>query len=233
MRKFFAVAMGSMVALAGFAGAANASATVDLIWIDISNTDTNGNAICLRAAKRNCPQIGTTLSNVAVTDSITLGVIITAGPNGISSAGVSVFYGDAAPKLVVTDFQRLATTQPFPYLPSDLGTITDVNPGWIENINAAGGFPLAGIGLPAGNTAYLGTVTFHKTQLVNGTFNIDVNVDGPVGTDDIASTDPLVTISDTVTFNGATLINVPEPGALSLLAMGLGGMLLAGRGRRS
>ncbi|MBW2715919.1 MAG: PEP-CTERM sorting domain-containing protein, partial [Deltaproteobacteria bacterium] len=99
--------------------------------------------------------------------------------------------------------------------------------------NAACCGPLAGIGLPAGNTAYLGTVTFHKDALVNGTFNIDVGVDGPIGTDDIASLNPQVVISDTVTFNGASLINVPEPGALSLLVMGLGGMLLAGRGRRS
>ena len=38
MRKFFAVAMGSMVALAGVRGAANASATVDLVWIDVSTT---------------------------------------------------------------------------------------------------------------------------------------------------------------------------------------------------
>jgi hypothetical protein len=28
-------------------------------------------------------------------------------------------------------------------------------------------------------------------------------------------------------------MNVPEPGAISLLIMGLGGMMLAGRGRRS
>ena len=232
MRKFFAVAMGSMVALAGFAGAANASATVDLIWIDISTTNTAGNPICLQARNRDCPQFGTTLSSVAVTDSITLGVIITAGPDGIKGAGVSVNFTDAMPKLSVTGFQRLATTKPLEYLPGTLGEVDDSTPGWIQNLNAACCPPLAGIGLPAGETAYLGTVTFHKDALVNGTFDIAIGVDGPNGTDDILSLADQV-ISDTTTFNGASVINVPEPGALSLLVMGLGGMLLAGRGRRS
>jgi hypothetical protein len=230
MRKFFAVAMGSMVALAGFAGTANASATVDLLWIDVTTVDSNGNAICLRPAQRNCPVLGTTLSNVAVTDSITLGVIITAGPNGLQGGGVSVDYSDAVPKLSVTAFRRVDTTKPLPYLNESLGETTDTGTR-IDNINAACCVS-SGIGLPAGNTAYLGTVTFHKDQLVNGTFNIEVNTDGP--TDDLLSLDPLgIVISDTVTYNGASLINVPEPGALSLLVMGLGGMLLAGRGRRS
>jgi hypothetical protein len=231
MRKFFAVAMGSIVALAGFAGfadTASASATVDLIWIDISDTT------CLRPPRRDCPQFGSTLSSVAVTDSITLGVIITAGPNGLQGAGVSMNYMDAVPKLSVAAFRRMSTTKPGPYLPGDLGEVTNEPAGWVQNINAACCGGLAGIGLPAGNTAYLGTVTFHKDQLINGTFDIHVGTDGPDGTDAVLSLVPLGDdISGTTTFNSATLINVPEPGALSLLVMGLGGMLLAGRGRRS
>jgi hypothetical protein len=231
MRKFFAVAMGSMVALAGFAGAANASATVDLLWIDVTTVDTNGNAICLRPAQRNCPVLGTTLSTVLVSDSITLGVIITAGPNGLQGAGVGVFYGDAVPKLGLTAFSRRGTPL---YLPGNVGEPDNDTLGWVQNINALCCSALAGIGLPAGNTAYLGTVTFRKDQLINGTTDITVSVDGPIGTDDLLALDPIgQVISDTSTFNGASLINVPEPGALSLLVMGLGGMLLAGRGRRS
>jgi hypothetical protein len=105
MRKFFTAAMGSVVALVGFAGVANASATVDLIWIDISNVDSNGNPICLRASDRNCPQLGTTLTSVAVTDTITLGLIITAGPGGLVGAGVSVDYSNVPPSFSVNDFQ--------------------------------------------------------------------------------------------------------------------------------
>jgi hypothetical protein len=235
MRKFFAVAMGSMVALAGFAGTANASATVDLLWIDVITDST-----CLRPARRDCPPDprsqdgGVTISSVAVSDSITLGVIITAGPNGLQGAGVGVFYGDAVPKLGLESFTRRATTQPLPYLPSNVGEPNSDSPGWIQNINALCCGALTGIGLPPGNTAYLGTVTFIKDQLINGTFDISVSTDGPDGTDAVLSLDPLgVDISGTTTFNGASLINVPEPGALSLLVMGLGGMLLAGRGRRS
>jgi hypothetical protein len=237
MRKFFAVAMGSMVALAGFAGAANASATVDLIWIDVTTVDTNGNAICLRPAQRNCPPDprsqdgGLTISDLAVSDSITLGVIITAGPNGLQGAGVSVNYGVAASKLSVTAFSRRGTPL---YLPGNVGEPDNDTLGWVQNINALCCSALAGIGLPAGDTAYLGTVTFHKDQLVNGTFDIAVGTDGPSGTDAVLSLDPLgIDISSTTTFNGASMINVPEPGALSLLVMGLGGMMLAGRGRRS
>ena len=64
------------------------------------------------------------------------------------------------------------------------------------------------------------------------THDIAVNTDGP--TVGLLSLDPIgIVIDSTSTFNGATLINVPEPGALSLLVMGLSGMLLAGRGRRS
>ena len=46
MRKFFAVALGSVVALAGFAGTANASATVDLIlpMVEIANRFGGSNA---------------------------------------------------------------------------------------------------------------------------------------------------------------------------------------------
>ncbi len=43
----FAAVVGSVAALVGFAGAANASATIDLIWIDVTNVDSDGNPICL------------------------------------------------------------------------------------------------------------------------------------------------------------------------------------------
>jgi len=112
MRKFFAVAMGSVVALVGFAGAANASATVDLVWIDVTNLDTAGNVICLKPAKRNCPQLGSTISDIFPSDIITLGVIITSGERGILAAAVDVDYNDALPKLSVDTFQSFTTTRP-------------------------------------------------------------------------------------------------------------------------
>jgi len=236
MRKFFAVAMGSLVALVGLAGVASASATVDLIWIDVSNTNTAGAAICTFPANRNCPpdprspDSGVTISSIATSDSITLAVVVTAGPLGLNGGGVSVDYRDALPKLSVTAFRSLTTTKPKPYLPANLGTTDNNIEGWVQNINAACCGPLAGIGLPAGGTAYLGTVTFHKDVLQSGTFEIAVGTNGPNGTDDLGNGLNQV-ISSTSTFNSAFLVNAPEPGALSLLVMGLGGMLLAGRGR--
>jgi hypothetical protein len=247
MRKFFAAAMGSMVALAGFAGAANASATVDLLWIDVTVTNTMGNVTCLGANVRDCPPDprsigvevdsvvapdGVAISSVFTTDNITLAVVLTAGPLGSIGGGVSVNYGDGLPKLGVTNFTSFTTTKPFVYLPLLIGSTTN-QPPYINNVNAAAAPPTgAGLGLPAGGTAYLGTVSFHKDQLVNGTFEIIVGTDGPGGTDDVLDGNGGV-ITGTTAFNSAYLVNVPEPGALSLLVMGLGGMLLAGRGRRS
>jgi len=230
MRKFFAVAMGSAVALMGFAGAANASATVDLVWIDVSVTATNGSVICLRPAKRDCPQLGTTLTDPAVTDEITLAVILTAGANDSLGAALSVDYSDALPKLSVTTFQSLSTTVPFFYLPLVLGTTFDSGT-YIGNVTAGAAPAITqGIGLPAGATAYLGTVSFHKDQIINGTSEIRPNTDNA---GDAVLDGAGTNISGTTTFNSAFVVNVPEPGALSLLVMGLGGMLLAGRGRRS
>jgi hypothetical protein len=230
MRKFFAVAMGSAVALMGFAGAANASATVDLVWIDVSTTATNGSVICLRAAKRDCPQLGDTLIDPAVSDNITLAVILTAGPADSIGADLSIDYSDALPKLGVTAFQSMTTTVPLFYLPLLLASPTDTGT-FIANLSAAAAPPISqGIGLPAGVSAYLGTVSFHKDQLINGTSEIFANTDNPGNgvLDGLGGN-----ISGTTTFNSAFVVNVPEPGALSLLVMGLGGMLLAGRGRRS
>jgi hypothetical protein len=197
MRKFSAAAMGSVVALVGFAGAANASATVDLIWIDVTDT------ACIDDGRRDCLQLGTTLSSVAVTDNITLGVIITAGPGGAVGGGVSVDYSAAIPTLSVSGFQRLTTTGPLPYLPDYALEAQNNQVGWVQNINAFGiGVMGAGIGLPAGQTAYLGTVTFHNTDSPTGTFEIKVGTNGPAGTDGIGNL-ALQEITATTTFNSA------------------------------
>jgi hypothetical protein len=237
MRKFFAAAMGSVVALAGFASTANASATIDLIWIDVSNTTSTGAIICLRPAKRDCPQIGTEIKSVASSDDITLLVQVTAGPDGVVGAAVSVDFtelvGSGTPDMSVQDFQSMSTFQPGAYFVQELG-VTSVIGTFVDNVNASSSpFLGVGLGLPATATAYLGTVTFHETNLVNGTFVVDVGLDGPGGTDGVGNNlDPPTPIGDSVTFNSARVVNVPEPGALSLLVMGLGGMLLAGRGRK-
>jgi hypothetical protein len=193
------------VALVGFAGAANASATVDLVWIDVSVTATSGAVICLRPTKRDCPQLGTTLTSVAVTDNITLAVILTAGPGGSVGGALSVDYSDAIPELGVIGFQSLTTAMPASYLPLSLGTTFDSGT-FVGNITA-GAVPWfgQGIGLPVGQSAYLGTVSFHKDQLINGTSEIFPNADNAGdGILDGAGN----YISGTSTFNSAFLVQV-------------------------
>ncbi|MBW2577014.1 MAG: PEP-CTERM sorting domain-containing protein [Deltaproteobacteria bacterium] len=206
MRKFFAAAVASAVALVGFAGIASASATIDLIWAG-TGTDTT--------------------DTVADSSSITLQVILTAGPAGSQGAGVSVDYSGALPGVTVTTF---AATIGGP-LPLLLGTPADTG-SRVENVNSASFPPYVGTGLTAAGMSHqLGTVTFHKSaDLGNGTFELRSDANGP--TDDVLNLAGGV-ITSTTTFNSAFLINVPEPGAIAMLAMGLGGMLLAGRGRRS
>lgn len=206
MRKFFAAAVASAVALVGFAGMANASATIDLIWA-ANGTDT--------------------IESVADGSAITLQVILTAGPAGSQGGGVSVDYSGALPGVSVVAF---ASTIGGP-LPLLLGSTTDTG-SRVENINSASFPPYVGTGLTAaGQSHQLGTVTFNKdASLGNGTFEIRSDANGP--TDDVLNLAGTV-ITGTSTFNSAFLINVPEPGAIAMLAMGLGGMLLAGRGRRS
>ena len=206
---------GALWFLVGFAGTANASATVDLIWIDITDTDTDGKPICLQPANRNCPQLGSTISNVAMTDNITLGVIITAGPGSILAVGVDVDYNDTLPKLSVTAFQSLITP---PYLPTTFPGLTNDTEGWVEFLNAIAvtiTTPKFGIGLPAGATAYLGTVTFHKDASISGTHEIAVGVDGPTALSDVLRLDG-APISGLTTFNSAFLVNIigfPTPSA--------------------
>ena len=109
----FAAAVGSAMALVGFAGAANASATIDLIWAD---TGTNR------------------ITNVNTSSAITLQVILTAGPNGSTGAGVSVDYSDALGKLPVLGYASTPSATDGP-LPLALGDTIDTG-SRIENINS-------------------------------------------------------------------------------------------------
>ena len=132
----------------------------------------------------------------------------------------------------VNGFKSFLTKQPKQWLTFFASSTTN-QPTFIDNIGAVAAPTLgSGLGLPANQSAYLGTVSFHKDLVVNGTFELTVDTNGPGNTDDVLDGLGSV-ITDTTTFNSAYLVNVPEPGALSLLVLGVGGMLLAGRGRRS
>lgn len=159
---------------------------------------------------------------------ITLVAILTAGPDGSWGAGVSVNYGDALPQVSVLGFQSMTTTKPFVYLPLSSGTTTDQSP-YIDHINALADPPAGfGLGLPAGGTAYLGTITFHKDLVAHGTYEIRVGTDGPGGADavfDGFGDD----ISATTAFNSAFLL--PEPVAPTALGSGIAALALLLRRR--
>ncbi len=152
---FAAVAVGSVVALVGFASAANASATIDLIWAD---TDTD------------------TISGGGYSSAITLRVILTAGPNGSQGAGVSVDYSEALSTLSVIGY----ASTPGGQLPIQIGPTTDSGTQ-INNINSACFPPHNCTGLAAGDSTQLGTVQFHKGGVV-GSFELLSVI---VGTDDV------------------------------------------------
>ena len=201
----FVAAASSAVALVGFAGAANASATIDLIWAD-TGTDT--------------------ISNVSTSSSITLQVILTAGPKGSLGAAVSVDYSAALGKLTVIGF----ASTPGGELPLAFETPTNTG-SRIENINSFSSPPLFGTGLlvDQGQSHQLGTVTFHKSALLIDTFEITVDVNGASdGVLDLAGN----LITDPDIFNSAFLINIPEPGGLELLGSGIAVLAFLYRRRR-
>ena len=205
MRKFFSAAAGSLVALTGLAGAANASATIDLIW---TATGTN--------------QIGGITSPVSVSSTITLQVILTAGSAG---AGVSVDYSGAMSALSVIGYASLTGGS---ILPNNIQAATDTG-SQIENINRVCCGYYYGIGLSPGASAQLGTVTFHRDSSPAGTFEIGSDANGPTdGVLNLIGGD----ITPTTTYNSA-FITIPEPNALTALGSGIAMLSLLHRRRRS
>jgi hypothetical protein len=208
MRKFILGLVGGLIAVAGFAGSSSASATIDLIWANS----------------------GTATTSVLASDTgIVLQVIITAGAGGSQGAGVSVDYTDILGEAFVIAFASTPSVGALSPLPSIFPTTIDTG-SRIENINSAAllfaGF---GVGLTAaGQTHQLGTITFSGRGGAGGAFTLSSSAN--TGTDailDLAG----VTITGTSTFNTASMniAPVPEPGTLSLLGMGLGGLYVVGR----
>ncbi len=185
-----------LVTLAGFAGSASASATVDLIWVT-SGTDTT--------------------SNVVTSSNITLNVVLTAGANGSLGGALSVDYTALTGDFTIISFSSVTS------VPLNVSIGAPSNSGTqINNLNAACFGPC---GLLAGQSAVIGTVTFHNNTGNPGSFTLtsgaffftDAILDGGGGD-----------ITGSTTFNSGFAV-VPEPGTLSLLGMGLGGLYVVGR----
>jgi hypothetical protein len=144
MRAFLVGLVSGLIALAGFAGSASASATIDLIW------QTSGTA---------------TTSNVVTSSNITLDVVLTAGANGSVGAAISVDYSALVGDFTIIGFSSVTSA----LLPLTIPPTTDSGTQ-INSINA-GGFAFAPV--PNGTSLVIGTITFHNNTGTPGAFQVD------------------------------------------------------------
>jgi hypothetical protein len=215
MRKFFAAAAGGVVALAGFAGVAHSSATIDLIWDDNDTNEIDDSG----------PQ------------KLQLNVILTAGPGGSEGGGVSVDFSDIEESIegsvLVVDLDTPLNTPSEgsdSVLPIEL-ELPQIRESRVELINSVCFCDLGiGTGLEAGESHQLGYVTFNIAQLEIRTYEIWSDADGP--SDGVLDGDGNEILPKTdITFNSA-ILNIPEPGGLASLEAGIAMLALLYRRRR-
>jgi hypothetical protein len=166
---------------------------------------------------------GTGTTTVTASSVITGNIVLTigGGDTGIGAKGAGIeLSADATPGATITGFTMttLAGWIGFP-----LGAV--VNPH-SENVNAQGDLFGFGASLAPGSSTIIGTITVHA----GATSTVIVSTSGP-GDDLIANTVG-GSVKGQFSFGGGNII-VPEPTTASLLGLGLIGLTVAGRQRKS
>jgi len=190
------------MALAGFAGTAHPSATIDLIW-----KDTGTNEISDDEAQE-----------------LQLNVILTAGPRGSEGAAVSVNFSAIGVHALARNAFREGNDNPTPdNTPSvgrDSALPVEVDPPLIEGtrVEAINSVCICqagiGTGLAAGQSHQLGYVTFYVSRLKLGQYEIRSDADG-LGDAVLDGNGKEILPKTEITFNSAFLSIPPKlPGGI-------------------
>jgi len=165
---------------------------------------------------------GTATTTVAANTSVTGNIVMTIGASDTALGGFGAGYELSG------SYAGISVTGNTNVPPSGgaaLATGPDDLAGLFENIVAAAYF---GPAVAAGTSAILGTVTVNSGA---GGGSITVGPFGAFG-DDILNPGPTSILSE-FSFGAGNVVVVPEPTTASLLGLGLMGLTVAGRRRKS